>query len=177
VETLAGIVVPRIRGDLVEVDMGEPQLEGRKVPVDADGAVKDHPVNVGEGSIKVTCVSMGNPHAVVFVDDAASYPVAEVGPKVETHPFFPRGVNVEFVQVLAPNRLRLRVWERGAGMTPACGSGACAAAVAAHWTGRAEREADVELVGGVLHIRWDRESSRVFMTGPATAVFEGEFFL
>jgi len=177
VETLAGVMIPRLRGDLVEVDMGEPIFEGRKIPVDADGPVKDHPVPLDEGSVKVTCVSMGNPHAVVFVDDAASYPAAEVGPQVETHPFFPRRTNVEFVQVLAPDRLRMRVWERGAGVTLACGTGACAAAVAAHWTGRAEREADVELDGGLLNIRWDRESSRVFMTGPAAEVFEGQFYL
>jgi len=177
VETLAGIVVPRVLGERVEVDMGEPEFEGRRIPVDADGVVQEHPISVGEGFVKVTCVSMGNPHAVVFVDDAESYPVAEVGPKLETHRFFPRRTNAEFVQVLGPDRLRMRVWERGSGITRACGTGACAAAVAAHWTGRAERKLDVELDGGTLQIRWDRESSRVFMTGPAVAVFEGTFFL
>jgi len=177
VETLAGVVAPRMLGEQVEVDMGEPRFEGREIPVDADGVVKEHPVDVGEGSVKVTCVSMGNPHAVVFVDDADSYPVAEVGPKVETHPFFPRRTNVEFVQVLGPNRLRMRVWERGSGITQACGSGACAAAVAAHWTGRAERDLDLDLDGGTLSVRWDRESSHVFMTGPATVVFDGRFYL
>jgi len=177
VETLAGLVIPRVLAEGIEVDMGEPELEGRKIPVEADGAVKEHPVDIGDGSVKITCVSMGNPHAVVFVDDAASYPVAQVGPKVETHAFFPKRTNVEFVQVLGPTRLRMRVWERGSGVTLACGTGACAAAVAAHWTGRAARDVAVDLDGGTLQIRWDRDSSHVFMTGPAAAVFEGEFFL
>jgi len=177
VETLAGTVTCRLRGDLVEVDMGEPEFDGRVIPVAAQGPVREHPIPLREGAVKVTCVSMGNPHAVVFVEDAASYPVEEVGPQVESHPFFPRRTNVEFVQVLAPDRLRMRVWERGAGVTPACGTGACAAAVAAHWTGRTERESDVELDGGTLRIGWDRETGRVSMTGPAAAVFEGEFYL
>lgn len=177
VETLAGVVVPRFSGEQIEVDMGEPVLEGRKIPVDADGPVQEHPLALGEVSVKVTCVSMGNPHAVIFVDDADSYPVEEVGPEVENHRFFPHRVNVEFVQVLAPDRIRMRVWERGAGMTQACGTGACASAVACHWTGRTGRDVLVDLDGGTLRVRWDRDSGHVFMTGPATTVFDGEYYL
>ncbi|GAB4259506.1 MAG: diaminopimelate epimerase [Deferrisomatales bacterium] len=177
VETLAGVVVPRFQDDLVEVDMGAPELEGRRIPVDADGPVRDRPLSVGDRTVMVTCVSMGNPHAVVFVDDAESCPVEALGPRLETHPFFPNRVNVEFVQVLSRAELRMRVWERGAGVTPACGTGASAAAVAAHWTGRADRDVRVRLDGGDLRIRWDPGTSRVFMTGPAATVFDGEFYL
>ncbi len=177
VETLAGVVVPRFRGDRVEVDMGEPEFEGRRIPVDVDGPIREFPVSLEEGAVKVTCLSMGNPHAVIFVDDAASYPVAEVGPRLETHSFFPNRVNVEFVQVVSESELRMRVWERGTGITLACGTGACAAAVASHWTGRTGREVAVHLDGGVLDIRWDADTSHVFMTGEATTVFEGEFYL
>jgi diaminopimelate epimerase len=177
VETLAGVIVPRLRGDLVEVDMGQPILEGRNIPVDADGPVKEFSLALREGNLSVTCVSMGNPHAVVFVDDAEGYFLERVGPEVERHPFFPRRVNVEFVQVLGPGEVRMRVWERGAGVTLACGTGACAAVVASHWTGRTGRDVKVVLDGGTLRIRWDEASGRVFMTGPATTVFEGEFYL
>ncbi|MBI5017802.1 MAG: diaminopimelate epimerase [Deltaproteobacteria bacterium] len=177
VETLAGIMVLRIRGDLIEVDMGEPVFDGRKIPVDADGPVQEHPLPLRQGAVKVTCVSMGNPHAVLFVDEAESYPVERVGPEVERHPFFPRRVNVEFVQVLGPDAVRMRVWERGSGVTMACGTGACAAAVASHWTGRTKRDVTVHLDGGALRILWDESSGRVTMTGPATTVFEGEFYL
>ena len=177
VETPAGIVVSRFVGDQIEVDMGEPEFEGRRIPVDADGVVRDHPVHLDEGSVKVNCVSLGNPHAVVFVDDVASYLVAGVGPAVEQHPFFPARVNVEFVQVLSPTALRMRVWERGTGETLACGTGACAAAVVSHWTGRSECEVAVHLDGGTLQIRWDRDSGRVYLTGPAQTVYEGEFYV
>lgn len=177
VETLAGVVIPRFRGDLVEVDMGEPEFSGRRIPVDADGPVREHPLTLEGESAEVTCLSMGNPHAVVFVEEVETYPVATIGPRVETHLFFPNRTNVEFVQVLSPTELRMRVWERGAGVTMACGTGASAAAVASHWTGRSDREVKVILDGGVLAIRWDPNSGHVFMTGPATAVFEGEYYL
>lgn len=182
VETLAGPIIPRFAGDQVEVDMGEPVFDGRKIPVDADGPVQERPLrlpgsDVPGPELKVTCVSMGNPHAVMFVDEVESYPVGEVGPRIERHPFFPKRVNVEFVQVLNRGEVRMRVWERGSGVTMACGTGACAAAVASHWTGRVDREVTVRLDGGALLIRWDRESNHVFMTGPAETVFEGEFYL
>jgi diaminopimelate epimerase len=130
-----------------------------------------------QGSAKVTSISMGNPHAVVFVDDVESYPVEEVGAEIEVHPFFPRRVNVEFVQVISESEIRMRVWERGVGVTMACGTGAAAAAVAGHWPGRTTRDVTVSLDGGPLQVRWDRQTSRVTITGPAVTVFEGEFYL
>jgi len=177
VQTLSGVMVPRFRGDRIEVDLGEPEFDGRRIPVAVDGPVREFPVPLEEGTAKVTCLALGNPHAVVFVDDAASYPVAEVGPRLETHPLFPNRVNVEFVQVLSPSELRMRVWERGTGVTLACGTGAAAAAVASHWTGRTGREVTVRLDGGVLDLRWDAETGHVFLTGEATTVFDGEFYL
>lgn len=177
IETMAGLQVCRLMDNLVEVDMGEPELEGRRIPVDADGFVREFPISVDGVEVLVTCVSMGNPHAVVFVDDAGSFPVSELGPKIEKHPFFPKKANVEFAEVKSRNEVRMRVWERGSGMTMACGTGACASAVAAFWTGRTDREVKVALDGGDLNIVWEAESNHVFMTGPAVTVFEGEFFL
>jgi len=176
VETPSGVVAVRTAGDGAEVDLGTPRFEGREIPAKADGPVREQPLPLGETSVKVTCVSVGNPHAVVFVDDAEAYPVEEVGPRIERHPFFPERTNVEFVQVLAPDRIRMRVWERGAGLTPACGSGAAAAAVASCWTGRTGREVAVVLDGGELEVRWEPETRHVFLAGPAAFVFEGTWF-
>jgi diaminopimelate epimerase len=156
----------------VTVDMGAPVWDGRRIPVDADGEVIDRPLEVAGRTYRSTCVSMGNPHCVVFVDDVTGLPLAELGPRFEHHPFFPKRVNTEFVRVLGRDRLEMRVWERGAGETMACGTGACAAAVAAARTGRAERHAVVVLPGGELEIDW-RPDDRVLMTGPAVEVFEG----
>jgi len=177
VETDAGlksVVAERDSGRVtsVTVDMGVPEWDGRRIPVDADGAVVNHPLDVAGRTYHVTCVSMGNPHCVVFVDDVAAVDVAAVGPAFERHPFFPRRVNTEFAQVLAPDRLAMRVWERGAGETLACGTGACAVAIAAARTGRAARRVTVALRGGDLVIDWGADE-RVRMTGPAVEVFRG----
>jgi diaminopimelate epimerase len=157
----------------VTVDMGMPEWRGRAIPVDADGEVLDHPLVVDGRTWPVTCVSMGNPHCVVFVDDVATLPLETLGPRFEHHRFFPRRVNTEFVQVDAPDRLTMRVWERGAGETMACGTGACAVGVAAARTGRSARHVTVTLPGGPLEIEW-RPDDRVLMTGDAVAVFEGQ---
>jgi diaminopimelate epimerase len=157
----------------VTVDMGMPEWRGRAIPVDADGELLDHPLVVDGRTWPVTCVSMGNPHCVVFVDDVATLPLETLGPRFEHHPFFPRRVNTEFVQVDAPDRLTMRVWERGAGETMACGTGACAVGVAAARTGRSARHVTVTLPGGPLEIEW-RPDDRVLMTGDAVAVFEGQ---
>ena len=157
----------------VTVDMGMPEWRGRSIPVDADGEVLDHPLVVDGRTWSVTCVSMGNPHCVVFVDDVATLPLETLGPRFEHHPFFPRRVNTEFVRVDAPDRLTMRVWERGAGETMACGTGACAVGVAAARTGRSARHVTVTLPGGPLEIDW-RPDDRVLMTGDAVAVFEGQ---
>lgn len=157
----------------VTVDMGMPEWRGREIPVDADGEVVDHPLVVDGRTWPVTCVSMGNPHCVVFVDDITTLPLETLGPRFERHPFFPRRVNTEFVRVEDRRRLTMRVWERGAGETMACGTGACAVAVAAARTGRSERQVTVTLPGGPLEIDW-RPDDRVLMTGDAVAVFEGQ---
>jgi diaminopimelate epimerase len=167
------------------VDMGEPILSGREIPVDHDGPVIDFPLGVGDHIEPITAVSMGNPHCVVFVRDDHVFDLdeqefARLGRQFEDHPFFPRRVNTEFVRPLAGNQLKMRVWERGSGETLACGTGACASLVAAVLTRRAERTATVQLRGGNLQIEW-RDSggaaNHVFMTGEAVEVFRGEIEL
>ncbi len=177
VETDAGVKV--ITAELangrvgrVAVDMGTPEWSGRKIPVDADGEVIERALEVAGRRWDVTCVSMGNPHCVVFVDDVAALPLADIGPRFERHPFFPKRVNTEFIRVASRTRLEMRVWERGAAETMACGTGACAAAVAAARTGRAERRTTVALAGGELEIDW-RADDHVVMTGDAVEVFRG----
>jgi diaminopimelate epimerase len=164
------------------VDMDEPVLEGHEIPVAADGRVVDYPLEVGGRAWRITAVSMGNPHCVVLVDDEAVFALedsefARVGRQFEHHPFFPRRVNTEFILPLSRDRLRMRVWERGSGETMACGTGACAALVAAVLTGRAERRATLELRGGKLEIEWRERgegANHVMMTGEAVEVFSGE---
>jgi len=175
VETGAGILTVNLRGESVEVDMGEPILAADKIPVIGYGNNKiiGEPLNVGE-NFKMTCVSMGNPHCVIFVDDVNKIDLANVGPKVERHEIFPRKVNAEFVQVIGKNKLRMRVWERGSGITYACGTGACATAVAANLNGLAEKSVDVVLDGGTLNIDW-RADNHIYMTGAAEKVFSGEY--
>ena len=173
VETLAGIIRPKIVGDLVEVDMGEPILEGRKIPVDADGEIKNRPLIVDGKTYEVTCVSVGNPHCVLYLDDVDSLDLEKIGPGFERHVFFPKRVNTEFIKVLQPNEVNMRVWERGAGETWACGTGASAAAVAGVLAGKTERELTLHLKGGDLFIEWRESNNRVYMTGGAEEVFHG----
>ena len=178
VETDAGVKTIAVDTDAtgrvrrVAVDMGTPEWSGRQIPVDADGEIIERPLEVAGRSWGVTCVSMGNPHCVVFVDDVAALPLSDLGPQFERHPFFPKRVNTEFIQVLSPSHLRMRVWERGAAETMACGTGACAAAVAAARTGRTGRTTIVSLPGGDLDIEW-RADDHVVMTGDAVEVFTG----
>lgn len=173
IETLAGIITPRVDGDLVTVDMGPPGIDAEKIPVSLTGRIVDREVEVGGGRRRISCVSMGNPHCVIFVDDLDGCPVETVGPEVERDPLFPRRTNVEFVRVVSSDRIEIRVWERGAGETPACGTGACAAAVASSLNGKTGRDVVVVLKGGELKIEWAGDG-RVFMTGPAVEVFKGE---
>jgi len=173
IETMAGIIRPARADGLVRVDMREPELEGRKIPVNLDGRVVDHPLKAGDRKFLITCVSMGNPHAVIFVERVADFPVSHYGPKIENHELFPNRTNVEFVEVVGKGEIRVRVWERGAGETMACGTGACASAVASSIKGLTGREVAVRLEGGDLKIEWARDN-HVFMTGPAEEVFEGE---
>ncbi|MBI4949244.1 MAG: diaminopimelate epimerase [Deltaproteobacteria bacterium] len=172
IETLAGIIRPAKEGALVRVDMGEPILDGRRIPTTLEGRVIDYPLEVEGRPFDITCVSMGNPHCVIFVDDVDDFPVAKYGPHIEAHALFPKKTNVEFIEVVTPRRLKMRVWERSAGETLACGTGASASAVAASLKGLAGRKVAIELKGGILKIEWARDN-RVYMTGPATEVFKG----
>ena len=160
----------------VTVDMGEPRLNPEAIPVLAQSTpVVAEPIEVAGRSFKMTCVSMGNPHAVVFVDDTATFPVEEIGKPFEFHPAFPERVNAEFVQVLSRTEANMRVWERGTGETLACGTGACASVVACILNDLTDDGVTVHLLGGDLFIHWNRATNEVFMTGPAATVFEGEF--
>lgn len=163
----------------VRVDMGTPVLEAVEIPVLAtESPVVNASILVEEKEYRMTCVSMGNPHAVVFVDSMIDdETMLRVGPKFENHERFPRRTNTEFVQVINRDRVKMRVWERGTGETLACGTGACAVAVACVLNGLTNEKVDVELLGGVLQIEWDRQKNTVYMTGPATTVFEGEIEL
>lgn len=178
VETRAGLQRVWLENDgLVRVDMGYPILEGKAIPTTLDeDTVVDQQVEVKGETFHITAVSMGNPHAVIFVEDAAHFPVEEWGPLLETHSLFPQKTNVEFVTVHSPSELEMRVWERGVGQTLACGTGACASVVAAVLTGRANRTARVHLKGGDLDIDWRPADNRVYMTGGAEVVFEGEYY-
>ncbi|MFZ5721429.1 MAG: diaminopimelate epimerase [Pseudomonadota bacterium] len=177
IETKAGRLVATRAGDrLVGVDMGEPGLDWREIPLASehdtralDVRLYDHPTL----ALSPGCVSMGNPHVVFFVDDLSAVPIEQIGPAVETHPLFPEHVNVGFAQVLERDRIRLRVWERGAGLTKACGTGACAALVAAARRDLTDRHATLVLDGGELFIEWDKRD-HVIMTGPAAVDFAGE---
>ena len=182
VETLGGIkyldlTVEDGKVVLVRVDMGSPILTPAQIPVIADEAeAVAVPILVDETEYQMTCVSMGNPHAVVFIDqDVKEFPLETVGVKFENHERFPKRVNTEFVNVLDRHTAQMRVWERGSGETLACGTGACAVAVACALNGLTEDEVTVKLLGGDLQIKWDREKNTVYMTGPAEVVFDGEW--
>ena len=178
VETASGVIVPRLEADgRVTVDMGPPVFEPARIPFDAPAAAVTHPLEVDGHTRTISVVSMGNPHAVQVVDDVDTAPVATEGPRIEHHPRFPERVNAGFMQVLEPRAIRLRVFERGAGETLACGTGACAAVVAGIRRGLLESPVRVETRGGTLTIRWDGDGAAVFMTGPAETVFEGEIEL
>ena len=186
VQTRAGVLEPRLNGDgQVTVDMGQPVFDLPRIPFnpaglvpDASGSWQKWPLGHGEPAlnapVSVAVVSMGNPHAVLLVDDTEQAPVRTLGPLVQQQAAFPNGVNVGFMQVLARGRVRLRVYERGAGETLACGSGACAAVVAGIRLGLLDASVQVDTHGGVLRIEWAGGDSKVFMTGPAVTVFEGE---
>jgi diaminopimelate epimerase len=171
-------MVPQVLSDgQVQVDMGEPRLTAAEIPTSlamVDDKVVDRSIEIDGKAWSVTCVSMGNPHCMTFVEDVSAIPLETVGPKFEHHPVFPQRTNTEFVQVIRPDYLRMRVWERGAGITLACGTGACATVVAGVLTGKSDRACTVELPGGCLHIDWSLADNRIYMTGPAELVFTGE---
>lgn len=183
IETLAGIKyldlqVTDGKVSLITVNMGSPELVPDKIPVILDSKrVVDEPIEVDGTTYKMTCVSMGNPHCIVFVEDTASFPLETVGPLFENHERFPKRVNTEFIQLLDRKTVNMRVWERGSGETLACGTGACASAVACILNGLTEDEITLHLLGGDLIVRWDQEENLVYMTGPARVVFDGEIVL
>ena len=159
----------------VRVNMGEPVLRAAEIPVISDNEqVVSEAIEVDGKVYEMTCVSMGNPHAVTFVPDTQSLDLENIGPEFENHAWFPERTNTEFVQVVDRNTIHMRVWERGSGETLACGTGACASAYACILNGKTEDEVTVQLLGGSLRIRYDRESRHIFMTGPAVKVFDGE---
>ncbi len=175
IETPAGVRRPERIGNLVRVDMGEPVLEADKIPVrlKSTAPIIDYPLEVNGRVFKATCVSMGNPHAVIFIDEEVlNFPVTVYGPAIEQHSIFPNKTNVEFVNVLNKKEMSMRVWERGAGETQACGTGASASAVAAMLKGLTERKVTIHLLGGDITVEWPKDE-RVYMTGPAVEVFEG----
>lgn len=158
------------------VDMGEPILEGRKIPVNKSGPIMGHSLKMKNHTLSIHAVSMGNPHAVIFVENLERTPVQEWGPLIENHSFFPHRVNVEFVQVVSTSKVIARVWERGAGETLACGTGACAILVAGARAGKLSRKAQIQLPGGSLGVEW-KSNNHVFLTGPTEVSFEGKFLL
>ncbi|MEB3359756.1 MAG: diaminopimelate epimerase [Synechococcales bacterium] len=176
IHTLAGLITPQLRPDgQVTVDMGEPRLLAAEIPttlVAADQKAIAQPLEAAGQTWSVTCVSMGNPHCITFVADVDAIDLASIGPQFEHHPVFPQRTNTEFIRMIRPDYLKMRVWERGAGATLACGTGACASLVAAVLTGQSDRHATVELPGGCLDIDW-RSDNRLYMTGPAAQVFSG----
>ena len=189
VDTQAGIKTRQLtvcdgKVSKVRVDMGEPVLIPQEIPVKASvlgladdrrEAIVAQPFTVANSSYDITCVSMGNPHCITFIDeDVRSFPLESIGPLFEKHELFPEGVNTEFVNIIDKEHLRMRVWERGSGETLACGTGACAVAVASYLNGFTGRNVDIELMGGHLEIAYDEATNHVFMTGPATEVFSGE---
>lgn len=164
--------------EMVRVNMGAPELEASLIPVESNQLrVIDEEIQVGDTSYKMTCVSMGNPHAVVFMEDVKNLELEKIGPLFEHHCRFPKRTNTEFVKVLDRNTVEMRVWERGTGETLACGTGSCATAVASILNGLTDNKVTVKLLGGDLFIEWDREINRIFMTGPAKTVFEGDIDL
>jgi len=181
IHTLAGVITPQLMSDgRVKVDMGMPRLLASEIPTTlcpSEEKVISQPIEVAGKSWDVTCVSMGNPHCITFVKDVAEIPLEIIGPKFEHHSVFPQRTNTEFIEVVRPDYLKMRVWERGAGITLACGTGACASVVAGVLSGKSDRSCTVELPGGCLEIEWSKLDQRVYMTGPAVQVFTGKINL
>lgn len=176
VETLAGIKQTQLLtngGEVksVKVNMGKPSFEKSSIPMLGKGTHINEKLRVDGETYETTCLSVGNPHCVIFVDDAEVFPVQEIGPKIETHNMFPKRINVEFAQIITREEIKVRVWERGVGETLACGTGACASAVAGYVSGKTNRKVTVHLLGGDLEILYN---NGILMEGPATKVFEGK---
>jgi len=179
IHTLAGTIIPKLESNgEVTVDMGEPQLKAAEIPTTLtaqDEKVVAQSLEVGDKTWSVTAVSMGNPHCITFVENSDRLELEKIGPLFEHHDVFPQRTNTEFIQIVKSNYLKMRVWERGAGITLACGTGACASVVAGVLNDKCDRSCTVELPGGCLQISWFQTDNRVYMTGPATEVFKGGY--
>jgi len=181
IETIAGVMVLEKKGNMYTVDLGEPVLEPAKIPVRVSmlgkafnkDKILQYSLKVNKKNFKINCVSMGNPHAVIVVKDVDSVPLEVHGPEMEHHSFFPNRTNVEFMQIIDQNNVKVRVWERGSGATLACGTGASASAVTSVLLGLTKRKVNVHLPGGKMVIRWSEQDNHVFATGPAATVYEG----
>lgn len=179
IETLAGIKILKLnikdkKVDTVRVDMGEPILNATKIPVLSDEKpVKNLELNIKDKKFKFTCVSMGNPHAITFIENVEKFQIEKYGPQIENDKHFPKKVNVEFIELVDKENIKMRVWERGSGETLACGTGACASVVAAILNEYTKRQVTVELLGGKLLIEWNEKDNHIYMTGSATTVFDG----
>lgn len=180
IETLAGVKELKLnlkegKVDTVRVDMGEPILEAEKIPVvSSEKMAKNLKLEIEEREFNFTCVSMGNPHAITFIENVENFEVEKYGSKIEVNERFPKKTNVEFIEIVNKEYIKMRVWERGAGETLACGTGACASVVAGIINNLIERKVTVKLLGGILEIEWNKEDNHVYMTGPAVTVYEGE---
>lgn len=183
IETLAGIKVLNLnvkngKVETVRVDMGEPIFAPKEIPVNFDNEpVKNLKIMALDREFQFTCVSIGNPHAITIVENIKKFDVQKYGPILEVDKHFPKRSNIEFIEVIDKNNVKMRVWERGSGETLACGTGACATAVACNINGLTNRKVNVELLGGTLEIDWDEKTNHIFMTGPAVTVFEGKIEL
>ena len=182
IETLAGIKILELNVEdgkvkTVRVDMGEPILEAEKIPViSTEKPVKNLELEAENKKFKFTCVSMGNPHAITIVENTKEFDVEKYGKVLEIDKAFPKKANIEFAQIIDRQNINMRVWERGAGETLACGTGACATAVACNLNGLTDRKVNIELLGGTLNIEWNETDNHVYMTGPAVTVFDGELY-
>lgn len=175
VETLAGIKTLKGTSKTFTVDMGEPKMKGKEIPVNLSGRIINRPLKLENKELRMTCLSMGNPHAVIFVEDLANFPLTKYGPIIETFHLFPRKINVEFANATSDKEVSMRVWERGTGETDGCGTGACAVALASVLNGFTGRKVTVAQPGGKVEVVWDKDDNHVYMTGPAETVYTGTF--
>lgn len=173
-ETLGGVKVVKSLGRNFRVDMADPAMKGKEIPVNLSGRIVNRPLKIENKELRITCLSVGNPHCVIYTEDLENFPLNIYGPLLETYPIFPKKINVEVVHVLGREQIKMRVWERGAGETDGCGSGACAAAVASVLNGFTGRKVTVDQRGGRLLVDWDVKTSHIFLTGPAEIAFMGE---
>ena len=173
-ETNSGLKPITIRGKMIDVDMGEPRMKGKEIPVNLSGRVINRPLKLEAKDFRITCLNVGNPHCIIFQEDLDEFDITRFGPMIEHHHVFPKRANVSFVNVMSRTEVHMRVWERGVGETMGCGTGACAATVASVLNGFTGRKVVVHLPGGKLEVEWNRKDNHILMSGPAEVVFVGE---